>query len=404
MAENNHFCITAGSSEAGDKAAQAITHYSNTPHIVRGKVGGHEGGEEDYFGFIAAERVKTPPRLGSTVSPDGTTPIEAPNDVGDVLVETIELVEKLSPPHDRRVMLISDDGPTEWFINSARRWISAMMADEGVFEPIPGGERRTKAEIRSREDGTLAGLYVADLLLREWMPGARFTWTMGEGSRIEAGNCILTIEGGRHQILVCERIILNILGRLSGIATNTARWVAHSQIPLAATRKTAWGALDKAAVAVGGGLTHRIHRADALMLKENDLASTAEEGDVGPARVRKVLQYVPKESIGAFVTIEVRTLDEALAAAEAWAERMLEFDEGVRLNVMLDNMGPELSRDAALDIKTRGLREYVTIEASGNIVFEELDAWQSSQVDVISTSGLHRAAPPLDLTCIFEGV
>jgi nicotinate-nucleotide pyrophosphorylase (carboxylating) len=301
-------------------------------------------------------------------------------------------------------MLISDDGPTEWFINSARRWISAMMADEGVFEPISGGERRTKAEIRSREDGTLAGLYVADLLLREWMPGARFTWTMGEGSRIEAGNCILTIEGGRHQILVCERIILNILGRLSGIATNTARWVAHSQIPLAATRKTAWGALDKAAVAVGGGLTHRIHRADALMLKENDLASTAEEGDVGPARVRKVLQYVPKESIGAFVTIEVRTLDEALAAAEAWAERMLEFDEGMRLNVMLDNMGPELSRDAALDIKTRGLREYVTIEASGNIVFEELDAWQSSQVDVISTSGLHRAAPPLDLTCIFEGV
>jgi len=71
---------------------------------------------------------------------------------------------------------------------------------------------------------------------------------------------------------------------------------------------------------------------------------------------------------------------------------------------MLDNMGPELARDAVLDIETRGLREYVTIEASGNIDFDDLEAWQSSKVDVISTSGLHRATPPLDLTCIFEGV
>ena len=338
------------------------------------------------------------------MSPDGEAPIEAANGGGDVLAETVELVGKLGPPHDRRRELIDDDGPTSLFTNSARRWISAMMADEGIFEPISAGEKRTKAEIHSREKGTLAGLYVADILLREWMQGTRFTWTMGEGSRIDAGDCILTLEGGRHQILVCERIILNILGRLSGIATNTAHWVEKSQIPLAATRKTGWGVLDKAAVAVGGGLTHRINRADALMLKENDLASTAEEGDVGPTRVRKVLRDVPKNSIGAFVTVEVRTLDEALAAAEGWAERMLEFNEGMKLNIMLDNMGPELSRDAVLDIQTRGLREYVTIEASGNIVFEELESWQSSKVDVISTSGLHRAAAPLDLTCIFEGV
>ena len=87
------------------------------------------------------------------------------------------------------------------------------------------------------------------------------------------------------------------------------------------------------------------------MLKENDLASTAEEGDEGAVRVRKVLSDVQTESIGAFVTVEVRSLDEALAAAEAWAERMLEHEEGVRLNILLDNMGPELSRDAVLDIE-----------------------------------------------------
>ncbi|MEE2746941.1 MAG: hypothetical protein VX473_00535 [Candidatus Thermoplasmatota archaeon] len=338
------------------------------------------------------------------MSPDDEAPAQATNDDGDVLAETAEQVGKLAPPQDRRRQLISDNGPTDWFKDSARRWITTMMADEGIHGPIESGSRRTKAEIRSREKGTLAGLYVADILLREWMPGARFTWTLSEGSKIEAETCILTIEASRHQILVCERIILNILGRLSGIATNTALWVANSRIPLAATRKTSWGALDKAAVAIGGGLTHRIHRADALMLKENDLASTAEDGEIGPARVRNVLRDIPTESIGAFVTVEVRTLDEALAAAEAWAERMLDSEEKVRLNIMLDNMGPELSRDAVLDIETRGLREYVTIEASGNIVFDELDSWQSSKVDVISSSRLHRAASPLDLTCIFEGV
>ena len=348
--------------------------------------------------------MKTPLRVRDVVSPDDNVSDAAPNGVDDVLAETVEKVEQLVLPHDRRHKLISSDGPTEWLIESARRWVSAMLADEGVHGVIEARSRRTKAEIRSRDDGVLSGVYVADILLREWMPGARFTWTSGEGSNINAGDCVLTIEGCRHQILLCERIILNILGRLSGIATNTAHWVSKSQIPLAATRKTGWGALDKAAVAMGGGLTHRIHRADALMLKENDLASTAEDGDVGPTRVRKVLRDIPLDSIGAFVTVEVRSLDEALAAAESWGERMLEENGKTRLNIMLDNMGPELSRDAVLDIKTRGFREYVTIEASGNITFENLEAWQGSKVDVISTSGLHRATSPLDLTCIFEGV
>ena len=338
------------------------------------------------------------------MSTEGDEAIQPSEEGENILTETVEMMEKLVLPHDRLRHLINGEGPTDWFVQSARRWVAAMMADEGIHEPIGERNKRTKAEIRSKEEGTLAGLYVADILIREWMPGARFTWTSGEGTRIDTGACILTIEGCRHQILVCERIILNILGRLSGIATNTAKWTSNSQIPLAATRKTAWGVLDKAAVAVGGGLTHRLHRADALMLKENDLASTAEEGDEGAVRVRKVLNDVPTESIGAFVTVEVRSLDEALAAAEAWAERMLEREEGVRLNILLDNMDPELSRDAVLDIETRGLREYVTIEASGNITFDDLESWRTSKVDVISTSSLHRAAPPLDLTCIFEGV
>ena len=325
-------------------------------------------------------------------------------DVDGILAETFQEVENRILPHDRKRALYSKEGVTDWFLNSTRRWIAAMLADEGVHEPIEPGTKITNAEIRSRESGVLAGLHAVDLLIREWMPGAKFAWTSSEGSKIESDTCVLTIEACRHQILVCERIILNILGRLSGIATNTAHWVSHSQIPLSATRKTSWGILDKAAVAMGGGLTHRLNRPDALMLKENDLATTAENDDKGSIRVRNILRDLPLDKIGAFVTIEVRTLDEALAAAETWAERLLETEEDVKLNIMLDNMGPELTKDAVLDLETRGLREYVTLEASGNVKFENLDAWQSSGVDVISASELHRATEPIDLTCIFQGV
>ena len=353
--------------------------------------------------------MKTPSRFPVVVPSEDLPDVDASDgvdvvDVDEILAETFQEVEKRILPHDRKRALYSNDGPTDWFQNSTRRWIAAMLADEGVHEPIEPGAKITKAEIRSRDSGILAGLHAVDLLIREWMPGANFTWTSSEGSNIEKDTCILTIEACRHQILVCERIILNILGRLSGIATNTALWVANSQIPLSATRKTSWGVLDKAAVAIGGGLTHRLNRPDALMLKENDLATTAESGEKGSTRVRNILRDLPLEKIGAFVTIEVGSLDEALAAAETWAERLLETKEDVKLNIMLDNMGPELTKDAVLDLETRGLREYVTLEASGNVKLTNLDAWQSSGVDVISASELHRATEPIDLTCIFEGV
>ena len=94
--------------------------------------------------------MKTPLRLGGSVSPDGEAPPDAVNEVDDVLAETVELVEKLNPPHDRWRKLVGEDGPTEMLLNSARRWISTMMADEGIYEPIQRGRRQTKAEIRAR--------------------------------------------------------------------------------------------------------------------------------------------------------------------------------------------------------------------------------------------------------------
>lgn len=373
-------------------------HFKFQPTVARFRCG------------MSATAVKNPTAVAVLVLTDETAPegqaadeVDAGAESGDLLAETIAHVGRLTPPHDRSHVLFAEGAPSEWYLASARRWVTTMLADEGVHAPVDALGRRVTAEIRTKAAGRLAGLTVADLLMREWMPGATFHWLTGEGADVEAGTCILQIEACRHQLLVCERPILNILGRLSGIATNTAKWISHSQIPIAATRKTTWGVLDKAAVHVGGGLTHRLNRPDALMLKENDLASTAEEGERGTTLVRSTLRDLPLEHIGAFVTIEVRTLDEALVAAETWAERMLDSEDKHRLVIMLDNMGAALSKDAALDLAARGLREYVWLEASGNIHFDELESWQSSGVDVLSTSGLHRAATPLDLTCIFQG-
>jgi len=356
-----------------------------------------------------AERVKTPRRVADSVHSEddatngnGGASADGEQDE-DVLNVAAKEVDARILPHDRCKMLISDEGPTELYLSSARRWVAALLADEGVYEPIEARSRTAKAEIRTKAAGRLAGLNAADLLIREWMPGAVFSWSAAEGSEVDSGQSILTIEACRHQMLTCERTILNLLGRLSGIATNTARWAVASQIPVAATRKTAWGVLDKAAVAVGGGLTHRLSRTDALMLKENDLASTSVHGERGALLVRNTLRDLPLETAGPFVTVEVRSLDEALAAAETWAERMLETGEDIRLNIMLDNMNPELTKDAVLDLQTRGLREYVTLEASGGIEFESLESWQGTGVDVLSSSALHRATMPLDMTCIFHG-
>ena len=130
-----------------------------------------------------------------------------------------------------------------------------------------GSDLQITARVVSKDDGIISGLFVINRLIESHFPGCQICWTLKEGDSLRNGDEVLRISGPSNEILRCERILLNLLGRMSGVATNTQRWVSEARdIGIACTRKTDWGLLDKWAVHVGGGLTHRLSRADALMI------------------------------------------------------------------------------------------------------------------------------------------
>ncbi|MDP7043942.1 MAG: hypothetical protein QF807_08015 [Candidatus Thalassarchaeaceae archaeon] len=307
-------------------------------------------------------------------------------------------------PHDRGSELWVDHLPTEKLEASIKRWVTTLMHEEGITTPLARDEDTVNATIFTKDEGVVAGITVANYLLKEWLPNTKWEWTIGDGGIVNAGKVLLTLEGGKEQILAAERIILNIIGRLSGIATNTAEWVQRARpVRVASTRKVHWGMLDKWAVSLGGGLTHRLTRKDAKMIKENDLASMVREGEKRPHAVSRIVSELDVESLGAFGVLEVKTIDEAIAAAEAWNERMGAEKGNEKLTVMLDNMPPEKAKEVVLDLDTRNFRNYVIIEVSGGITFDELPVWNELEVDVISSSALHRGVKPLDVSMLFDG-
>jgi nicotinate-nucleotide pyrophosphorylase (carboxylating) len=316
----------------------------------------------------------------------------------------VELPIHVSLPHDRSAELWVDHKPTERLDSTIRRWVTTLMHDEGITAPLGRDSETVSARIWSRQPGRLAGIMVADHLMREWMPGATWDWMAGDGADIEAGKIILGIEGGREQVLAAERMILNIIGRLSGIATNSLAWSrAATPMRVASTRKVHWGLLDKWAVHLGGGLTHRLVRGDARMVKENDLTGIVQDGERRPKAIARVVRELNLESTGAFIVLEVATIDEAVAAAEVWVQRMGDEGGQKRLTLMLDNMEPEKAEQVILDLNTRKFRDLVIIEGSGNVGFSDLETWKNLGVDLVSASGLHRGTSPLDLSMLFEG-
>ena len=115
-------------------------------------------------------------------------------------------------PHDRSSQLWIEHTPTDKLMASIRRWVTTLMHDEGITNPLARDEETVVAKIFTKEEGILAGITAADYLLKDWLPGAKWRWTIGDGGVVNAGKMILELEGGREQILNAERIILNLIG------------------------------------------------------------------------------------------------------------------------------------------------------------------------------------------------
>jgi nicotinate-nucleotide pyrophosphorylase (carboxylating) len=242
---------------------------------------------------------------------------------------------------------------------------------------------RCRAEIRAKAPGFIAGIEEASALFSHF--GIAVTPGMPDGSACGAGSLVMALEGDAEGILLVERTALNILSRMSGIATATRAMVERAgavnpSVRIAATRKTCPGmrALDKKAVVLGGGEAHRLTLSDMVLIKDNHLRLLPLE-----EAIRRALGMSPPDQ----VEVEVTTREEAVLAAQAGA--------GV---VMFDNMTPGSIREAIRVLRSRGLRDGLLLEASGGIREENLEEYASLDLDRISVGSLTHSVRGLDLS------
>jgi nicotinate-nucleotide pyrophosphorylase (carboxylating) len=235
----------------------------------------------------------------------------------------------------------------------------------------------------ARAPGVIAGLDVAAYVFEALDPSVSFDRLVNDGERVEAATEIARIAGHSRSILTGERTALNLLGRMSGVATATARLVdaiSGTGAKISDTRKTMPGlrALDKYAVRVGGGMNHRFGLYDAVMIKDNHLTAA---GSIAGA-VSAVRATI---SPGLMVEVEVENLEQLAQVLETDADR-----------VLLDNMGPELLRKAVEMVDGR-----MTTEASGGVTLENVRQLAETGVDIISVGWITHSAPQLDIALDF---
>jgi nicotinate-nucleotide pyrophosphorylase (carboxylating) len=247
---------------------------------------------------------------------------------------------------------------------------------------VPPGAR-ARARITQKQPGVLYGLDAATLAFAVLDPDARFRALAEEGVW-RGGGPVLDMEGQAAALLSAERTALNLLQRLSGVATLTARYVEAvrgTRARVLDTRKTTPGLrmLEKAAVVAGGGTNHRVGLFDAILIKENHAAMA---GGVGEA-VRKARAAAPN---GTLVEVECRNDEEVEEALAAGATRIL-----------LDNMSPEQMRPIVARVDGRA-----ELEASGGIDLETIRGVAEAGVDFISVGALTHSAPALDLSLLLE--
>ncbi len=253
-------------------------------------------------------------------------------------------------------------------------------------------QQRATATILAKQDCVLSGLGCVQRTLEVFAqldgkvigyPDVTSNPELFDGMRLHKGQTVAVIQHNARVILACERVILNILQRMSGIATATRYYVdaiAGTKAVLLDTRKTAPGmrVLDKWAVRCGGGTNHRLDLSDGVLIKNNHIALA---GGVVPA-LRRALQNRPGKQT---IEIEVRSLQELEDVLENGAEA-----------VLLDNMSPEDVRQAVEMVAK--LDRKVPLEASGGITLENIRRYAETGVDFISVGALTHSVPAIDLS------
>ncbi|MEM4252816.1 MAG: carboxylating nicotinate-nucleotide diphosphorylase [Candidatus Nitrosotenuis sp.] len=266
---------------------------------------------------------------------------------------------------------------------NVRAELARFLREDNVQNDITSSLITNKiigARIVSREQGVIAGIRFTSMLFA--MNGCRSKILKKDGSTIHKNQTVLIVTGPARKILSCERTALNLLSRMSGIATTTnqlARMIKNTNARLYSTRKTAPGLryFDKEAVEMGGGKKHRVTLADMIMIKDNHIAA---EGslEILIQRARK------KDKI---FEVEVETEKDAILAAKMGASI-----------IMLDNFTVTKIRKTIASLDRLGLRDKVKIEASGGISSANIVAYAKSGVDMISMGSITNSVKAIDFS------
>ncbi len=272
--------------------------------------------------------------------------------------------------------------------------------DSGDVSLIPKQSYETalKAKIVAKSPAVVAGLdetiYFAsyhDLQIQSDFKNSHL---------VKSGDIILRVTGKAAEILTIERSILNILQRLSGIATTTKSYVdtiAGTNTFVVGTRKTLWGLLDKHAIQCGGGLTHRLGLHDAAMLKENHLAVLRNSDNPNALR-NAVTQMISAYPYLRFIEIEVSNEDEFQAILGYLKNITAPFP----FVIMFDHFEPNQIHTLINEAKSKKLYNHILFEASGNITLDTIRSFAESGVDVISVGALTHSVTSADFSLLIE--
>ncbi len=239
---------------------------------------------------------------------------------------------------------------------------------------------KVQAEVIAREDGIVAGLSEATQVFEYF--DVLSTTDLTDGSSIKQNDVLFMLDGSARSILRAERLALNFLGRMSGIATMTRKYVERAgKVRIACTRKTTPGfrKFEKKAVIAGGGDPHRFNLSDAVMIKDNHIAVLGLEKAVKKAK--SMASFTQK------IEVEVETINDAIRAAQL----------GVDI-IMFDNMTADKIKESIKSIAEKELREGIILEASGGISLENIAEYASCGVDVISAGALTHSSRWLDIS------
>ncbi len=275
------------------------------------------------------------------------------------------------------------------------------LIDEALKEDIGDGDHSTlccipadangKAVLKIKQDGILAGMDVAEKIFRHKEPRCVFNPFKKDGDKMTVGETAFEIKASVHNILQCERLVLNCMQRMSGIATLThsyAEKIKGYKTKILDTRKTTpnFRLLEKEAVRIGGGINHRFALYDMIMLKDNHIDFC---GGIEKA-IERAYNYVQTQKPGLKIEIETRNIGDV--------KKVVAAGKGKVFRIMLDNFNPEQITEALAIIKKVPVATAFETEASGGINLDNIEEYAGTGVDYVSIGALIHQAKSLDLS------